>query len=219
VYDEAQARRDLGELQALLAPGVPLQEARDILPFVADHADLFCLLAGYNNQAVVFDRLGAEISFMGQFRADLIAGDSTRRAYSFVEFEDAEYDSIFEDTRRQQEAWSRRCDHGMSQLVDWLWLTDDQRHSTLLPHILGPQPITITAVLIIGRDHFLKGNGSERTRLEWRRNRTLVNSQHVLIYTFDEMMNDLRGRLARRSALARTSPPTASHRVIRPRRR
>ncbi len=50
VYDEAQARRDLGELQALLAPGVPLQEARDILPFVADHADLFCLLAGYNNQ-------------------------------------------------------------------------------------------------------------------------------------------------------------------------
>jgi len=210
VRDEAQARDDLEEFAALLAPRTPLSESRDILPFLQTHADLCALMTMYNIPATGnCDRVGGEVPFFGQYRADLIVGNATQRAYTFFEFEDATETSIFQRTNNQQHPWSARCEHAMSQIVDWLWLMDTHRDSPLLRQMFGPEPIRVAAVLVLGRDHWLVEPASniKRERLEWRRTKTSINEHKIYICTFDELLNDLRGRARYTLALAATPPP------------
>ena len=216
IYDEAQARDDLDDFAALLEPRTPLLESLDILPFFRAHADLCALMNVYNPRAMVYDRVGGEVSFFGQYRADLIVGDAERRAYTFIEFEDATEASIFARTNNQQHPWSARCEHAMSQIVDWLWITDAHPGSPLLRQTFGPQPMEIATVLVLGRDHWLiePNDTTKRERLEWRRNKTIINSQKVYKCTFDELFNDLCGRAGYRPALATIPPPPA--RTARP---
>ena len=46
--------------------------------------------------------------------------------------------------------------------------------------------INYYGVLIIGRSAFLSEN--EQKRLNWRRRHFVVNSQHIVIYTFDQLL-------------------------------
>jgi len=166
---------------------------------------------------MVYDRVGGGISFFGQYRADFIVGDFVRRAYTFLEFEDATETSIFGRTNNQQSHWSIRCERAMSQIVDWLWIADAHRGSPLLGQAFGPQPMEIAAVLVLGRDHWLVDPNSniKRERLEWRRNNTIVNNHKVYICTYDELLNDLSGRARYRPAFA-TTPPRSPASPIRP---
>ena len=219
VLDEAQARDDLDELAALLAPRTPLDEKDNILPFFQERADLCALMSMYNWDAQPeCDRLGGEISFLGQYRADLVVGNMARRAYAFFEFEDAKETSIFRRTNNQQPPWSPRCERAMSQTVDWLWLMDTHPGSPLLRQMFGSGPITVTAVLVLGRDHWLVdpiGN-TKSERLEWRRTKTIVNNHKIYICTFDELLNDLRGRAQYSRTLAATPPPPLPAPAIAP---
>jgi len=45
---------------------------------------------------------------------------------------------------------------------------------------------------LLGRDHFLKQAGLTQ-RFEWRRKFTVINSQHLHCFTFDELALELRG--------------------------
>ena len=50
--------------------------------------------------------------------------------------------------------------------------------------------INYYGILIIGRSAFLSEN--EQKRLAWRRRHFVVNSQHILIYTFDQLLDLLK---------------------------
>jgi len=152
VYDEAAARVALDALEALLAARDELSERDDILPFLRAHPHLCALIGSYNRRANVYDRLGLEAPLFGQFTADLVSGDGAARAYTLVECEDGRPGSLFAQRARQRTEWSPRCEHGLSQLTDWLWLLDDQKHTHIVEAIFGARPITATVVLVIGRD-------------------------------------------------------------------
>jgi len=116
------------------------------LPTFREHGHLCALLGLYSQRANIIDHLAVEAPLFGQFRADVVAGDHEAGAYTFVEFEDASENSLFEGDRGQRE-WSRRCEHAMSQLVDWLWITSDLTQTRLLQGVFGPDPIEVTVAL------------------------------------------------------------------------
>lgn len=49
------------------------------------------------------------------------------------------------------------------------------------------------ALLVIGRDGFL--GVRERSRLQWRQQRVVVDSRHVHVLTYDQLLEDLSFRL------------------------
>ncbi|HVA88614.1 MAG TPA: Shedu immune nuclease family protein [Chloroflexota bacterium] len=192
VYDEQAAQADLDALESLLTTRDELSEREDILPFLRSHPHLCALIGSYNRRANTQDRPGLEVPLFGQFTADLVSGDSATRGYTLVEFEDGRPNSIFVRRAWQRTEWSPRCEHGLSQLTDWLWLLDDQAHTHLFEEIFGARPVTARVVLVIGRDRSL--TAADRRRLEWRRDHVIINSQHLYCCTFEELLRDLRWR-------------------------
>lgn len=205
VYNEDAARADLDALEALLTTRSELSERDDVLPFLRQHPHLCALIGSYNRRANLYDRLGLEVPLFGQFTADLISGDRTTRAYTLIEFEDGRPGSLFVRRARQRTEWSPRCEHGLSQLTDWLWLLDDQEHTQIFEETFGARPFTATVVLVMGRDSGLAPE--ERRRLEWRRDRVVINSQHLYCCTFDELLRDLRWRARWHPWIRTVTPP------------
>jgi hypothetical protein len=168
------------------------------------HPQLTALLASYNASATICDRLGVEVGLYGEVVTDVIAGDWSQRAYCFVEFEDATPTSLFTRRARHGSDWSPRFNHGFNQIVDWLWLLDDQEATAAFAEEFGPPPISIVALLVIGRHHDVSPRNQRR--LAWRRQHLLVNSQHIYCCTFDDLLRDLHGRLNGFLAWAATAP-------------
>jgi Domain of unknown function (DUF4263) len=203
-FDRVACLADLDAFAALLQAKHELSERDDILPFFRTHPHLAALLGSYNVGATNCDRLGVEVGLYGEFVADVVAGDRSRRAYCFVEFEDAMPASLFARRARHGTDWSPRFSRGFNQIVDWLWLLDDQEMTAGFAEDFGPPPISIVALLVIGRDRDMSQR--DRRRLAWRQRHLLVNSQHIYCYTFDDLLHDLHGRLHGFQAWAATAP-------------
>jgi hypothetical protein len=202
-FDIEACRSDLDTLDALLTAQAELSEREDILPFFRDHPHLAAFLGSYNANVISYDRLGLEVPLFGQFVADLVVGDRTRRAYCFIEFEDGRSTSMFVRRGRHTTEWSPRFEHGMSQLVDWIWLLDDQERTWQFEDQFGSRPIDVVTLLVVGRD--MAVSEMDRRRLQWRRSHVIANSQHMYCCTFDELLRDLRWR-GRWSPWARSVP-------------
>lgn len=191
-FDPMVCRTDLDAFEDLLTAKPELSERDDVLPFFRDHPNLSALLGSYNPNVTAYDRLGVEVGLFGQFTADVVAGDGQSRAYCFVEFEDGRSNSIFVRRGRQTTEWGARFEHAFGQVVDWLWLLDDQEHTTAFEELFGPRPLDVTALLVAGRDSGI--SDSDRRRLKWREKHIVINSHHIYCYTFDDLLRSLRRR-------------------------
>ncbi len=137
------------------------------------------------------DRLAYEFDFFGDYAAGLAVGDSKRGAYCFIEFENAAPDSIFVRAGKKASfEWSSRFDKGYSQTIDWFWkLNDMAGTSTMRARFDDHDSIDYFGLLVIGRTKGLMP--LERRRLDWRRQKVIVDSRHVHCLTFDEFYRDL----------------------------
>lgn len=193
-FDPVRCAAELDDLARLLSERSTLAERRDILPFFRSRRQLSALLGTYHSGLATYDRLACELRLFGAFTIDVVVGDWAKKAFCFVEFEDARSDSIFVRGRRGTSEWSPRFEHGFGQIVDWFWKLDDLRGTTSLTEVFGAPAIDAEAVLVLGRDAAM--TDTERARLAWRRRRVLVDSKHVYCCTFDELEHDLRERLS-----------------------
>jgi hypothetical protein len=141
------------------------------------------------------DRLAYEFDFFGDYAADLAVGNSKRGAYCFIEFENAAPDSIFVKAGKKSSLeWARRFDKGYSQIIDWFWkLHDMVKSETARARFDDRASIDYYGVLVIGRSAGLQP--LERARLDWRRQRVIVDSRPIYCLTFDEFYDDLAFRL------------------------
>jgi len=203
-FDRAACQLDLDAFDVLLNAKQSLSERDDILPFVRAHPHLVALLASYNAAAATCNRLGVEVGLYGEFVADAIAGDRSKKAYCFVEFEDAMPRSLFTPRPRHGTDWASRFSRGFNQVVDWLWALDDHEATTAFADEFGPPPITVVALLVVGRNADVSPR--DQRRLEWRRRHVLVNSHHIYCCTFDDLLRDLRSRLNGFQDWAATTP-------------
>jgi len=202
--DPAAVAADLDTFARLLAAKSELAEKANIPPFFRDHPHLAAFLGTYAYTASIIDQLAVEVSLLGQFVVDIVAGNQAKKAYCLIECEDGFADSIFRSRGRHTTTWAPRFEQGVSQIVDWMWLLADQEHSLAFEELFGPRPVELTLLLIIGRDSGV--SIADRRRLEWRSWHMPVHGHRIYIYTFDDLLRDLRGRLATFHAYA-TRPP------------
>ena len=135
-----------------------------------------------------------EYDIFGDFSADLVIGDSLKKAYCFVEFEDAASASLFVSKQgKSTPEWSPRFEKGFSQIVDWFWKLDDLEKTDAFEDRFAARNIDYMGLLIIGRNEDLKFR--EKKRLEWRQKNLILNSKHIYCLTFDELYEDLLFRL------------------------
>lgn len=192
-FDVIRCIAELEEFEKLLEQE-KLLESHDILPFFKRNLHLSAFVASYVAEIVRFDRIKHEFTFFGDFRADLVVGDSVNKTYCFIEFEDATQNSIFVNKGRSTSDWSPRFEHGFSQIVDWFWKLDDFKNTAQFRAIFDSDSINLYGMLIIGRDSFL--SPIDKNRLRWRLNKVLIDSQKIICITFDQLARDLKDRLS-----------------------
>lgn len=94
-FRSRQARDEWNGFDRLLESKEQLSEKDDILPFFKISLNISLLIGSYFPNIRKCDVLAHEYPIYGDFRADLIVGDSDRREYLLVEFENGAKDSLF----------------------------------------------------------------------------------------------------------------------------
>jgi hypothetical protein len=185
-FDIKQCKKELKEFGDILRKNVTLSEQKIVLPFFKKSKHLGAFIGFMHSNIGRFDRFASEFSFYGQFSCDLISGDSITKSYCIVEFEDAESKSIFARSARSHPYWSRRYETGFGQLVDWIWTISDFRHTPPFNDTFGSVNADFIALLIIGRNRFIK-DANDKRRFEWRSRNVSVNGIKVTCMTYDEL--------------------------------
>jgi hypothetical protein len=191
--DLAAGRQQVQELKALLDGSADLGEGV-FHDFFEPRLDLRALVGLYNPSLASPNRLAWQYPVFGEFRSDFAVGDWARKAYTFVEYEDAGPRSLFvQQGNRPSRAWSSRFEAGYSQIVDWFYKLHVMTDTPDMEARLGKRSIRYTGVLLIGRDQHLEAG--EQLRLEWRQEHVVVNSKHIVCVTYDQLLEDLLFRL------------------------
>jgi len=172
-FSPDRCRRSLADFETLLADHPELSERGDVPGFFKAHPDLSGFIGVYNGYLGTPDLVRHEYDLFGDFVCDVVVGDSRSGAFTFIEFEDARPNSVFDHTAgRATPPWSRRFRHGFSQLVDWFWKLDDLKRTDDFTDRFGVGPIRATGVLVVGRREPLRER--EARRLRWRLDKVTV---------------------------------------------
>lgn len=119
-FDLTRAQIELGRYKQLLDSKPWLGERDDILPFFGEHRQVAALLGTWNAEILIPDRIAFEYDLFGDYKCDLVIGRSTKPAFCFVEFEDAQSKSVFLTRANRQTAdWAPRFERAYRQVVDW----------------------------------------------------------------------------------------------------
>ena len=103
-FDWELFEKELEEFGDLLRENDTLEEQKQIQPFFKNRLQL-CAGIGLIN---IFnpDSLAFEFDLWGKFNCDLVIGSSQAKMYSFIEFEDAQPDSLFKIIKKINKKWS-----------------------------------------------------------------------------------------------------------------
>lgn len=185
-FDPKQCRVEWQELDTLLKSKHPLDEAKDILPFFKTRHDLSTLISWYFPNISNADVFAHEYPIYGDFKADLVLGDSTTHNYLLVEFENGDTDSIFKKKKgKSTPDWAQRFEGAFSQLLDWLWKLEDMRSTANFTHAFGNRQAKFQGLIVIGKDMSL--SQQEIARLKWRVDKVVVDSNAVFCVSFNEL--------------------------------
>lgn len=203
---------DLAALDKLLADKDELDETGtgSLQAFFTSRPNLLLLMSHAFCPGLLPAAYLPECSVVHEFRADYAMANHDRSKFLFVEFENAKEDSIFTSKAKTKAnrsfQWSRAFERGFSQVVDWYFRIDDYQKTSKIEEHVGAPKIDYVGILLPGRDCFLKQAGLMQ-RFEWRRKFTLINSQHLHCFTFDELALELRGHYDTLIDLAGTVSP------------
>jgi hypothetical protein len=193
-YEPAAVRRELRELARLLSRP-SLSERKDLLPFFRKREQLSAFMGTYALNIGPATHLAYEFPFLGDFAADIIVGNRDQGEYLVIELEDGAPNSVFTKVKgKKTKEWSKRFDHGYSQLIDWFSCLDDYRQTGKFIDEFGHGYVTFYGLLIIGRNAGM--TDGDRRRLKWRTKNVVVNSQPITCITFDDLNDALQRRLA-----------------------
>jgi hypothetical protein len=188
-------KRELDELEAFLNTNKTLQERAQVLPFFKARPVLTAAIGMLGQTVTVPDQYAHELNLFGDFAADAASGDSQTNGVLLIEFEDALPYSVFATAGAGKvRPWSRRFEHGVSQLTDWVWrLSEEAPGSTASTRIFRTASPQISLLLVIGRDSDL--TDVEKARLRWRTNHVRIGPYQMSCLTFDQVLSSLRRRV------------------------
>jgi Domain of unknown function (DUF4263) len=188
-FRATQCQRELNKLGRLLESRHELGEDAHLKPLFRKARQLSAFMGIYAGIGPA-NLLSYEFGIAGDFCADFVLGNRQSQTYCLVEFEDGGLNSIFTAAgRKTTSEWSRRFDHGFSQLVDWFCALDDLKDTGKLAKVFGYGHVKFHGLLVIGRSSGL--SDGDLRRLRWRSERVLINSHPVQCITYDQMHQDL----------------------------
>jgi hypothetical protein len=194
VYSAAKVKQELRDFDKLLKFKASLSERKDLQPFFRKREQLSAFVGTYAHDIGPATHLAYEFPFLGDFSADIIVGNRDQGEYLVVELEDATPSSVFTKIKdKHTKEWSKRFDHGYSQLIDWFSCLDDYRKTDKFKDEFGHGYVTFYGLLIVGRNAGM--DEGDRRRLKWRTKNVVVNSQPITCITFDDLYDTLQRRL------------------------
>ncbi|ACL60539.1 Shedu immune nuclease family protein [Methylobacterium nodulans] len=185
----ATARHNLNGYQTNLASRASLGETADIQPFFYNRYDLAAMCSYYFPDIRTVDSIAHEFVIYGDFKADMIIGDSALARYLLVEFEDGLPNSIFNKTPKTAPDWAKRFEGAFSQVIDWLWKLDDMRSTGDFQRVFGTRDASFQALIIAGKGMNL--SDQEKSRLRWRVDKLRVDSKAVSVVSLDDLVADV----------------------------
>jgi hypothetical protein len=195
VYDPAKCRRQVTAFGKLLASKKTLSERDELLPFFKKRPELAAFIGTYASSIGPAAQLAFEFPFLGDFAADVVLGSREHGEFCVVELEDGRPDGVFTKVgQKSTREWSRRFDHGFSQLVDWFYALDDLKKTARFAKDFGHGHVRFFGLLVIGRSAGIAE--SDRARLKWRTEKVRVDSHSIDCLTFDDLYEHLRRRLS-----------------------
>jgi hypothetical protein len=180
-----KCRKELDEFNLLLKTKSEIGET-ELLKFFEVRSQLILLMG----RVVAIDapaKYNDELPIIGKYRADFVVADKSQTTFAFIEFENAEENSIFGKTLNKKTCvypWSQRFEQGYSQVIDWYLHLAANHNSISMQSEFGSFSIKYYGALIIGRDCFLSKSDC-RERFTRRVDKTLVDSKYISCYTFD----------------------------------
>jgi hypothetical protein len=199
-------------LKTLLAANPDLSE-KDFQAFFHPRTHLRAFTGLYNPNLARANRLAWEYPIFGDFRCDFAIGDSVRKAYTFVEYEDAGPTSLFvKQGEKATRTWSRRVDAGYGQIIDWFYKLHSMTDTPEMETRLGKRSVQCTGLLIIGLlfdgAHTQGISTSDTLNAPWRRERDLAGGDGASALSLTQVKRenprDSRGFLVRGLARIRT---------------
>lgn len=194
-FSEEKALAQIDELEVLLATSQAVAERAELMPFFKENRHAAASLGLLHPEVWTPTLLDFEYSLYQKYRADLIVGDETRGTFLVVELENAGVESIFESRGRKEPYWSPRFLNGFSQLVDWLYTLDRLPSGSALEDEFGRTDPSFYPALIVGRREAI--TRSEAKRLRWYREKVVVDSKRIIMLTFDDVVENVRGIIRR----------------------
>lgn len=192
-FDLATFEREVGEYELLLRKPW-LSERSDILPFFKARPILSSQIATDFSGMVVVNKIAFEYDVFGDFACDVAIGNTVRSTFCFVEFEDAQENSIFQKGNRYKPSFGQRLEHGYSQVMDWFCKIESMRNS---PHEFvdrfGVPSIEYHGILIIGRNSSM--DATMRYRLDWRSKNLRLLHKHVVVSSYDDLLMHFQDKL------------------------
>lgn len=183
--DPTVARSQRIELRDHLNANPRLMEA-DLRAFIRGRPQIVASMGLLNAAADTTDRWAPELDLLAKHVCDFVVGDSRRCAYTLVELEDGNPESVYEPVPATP-YFTSRFNHGYSQVVDWLCLLDSAQDTPDFRDYWGQSsPPQFSGLLVIGRGPSLTSEG--RRRMEWRSAKVKVNSHPVMCLTYDDLV-------------------------------
>jgi hypothetical protein len=191
--DGSALLREIYDFERFLCTN-PRRERRQFLPFFARHPQLCAYLGFFNSAVRSATHIATEFSLWGDFTCDLLAGSIRDKAFLCVEFEDARENSLFRpQAGRRNSHWGTRAEHGVSQVIDWLFRISREDGSDQLQRDFGARHLRLMGLVVVGRSADL--NEYARVRLEWRSQNSSVGGANIWIVTYDDLLEWLKGRV------------------------
>lgn len=202
---EKQFKKDicqdsLVEFSSFLRDKTEIEETGNgsLQEFFINHSDLLLLMGDCffpNMYAAAYQK---EFSILGEFRADFAISNSCKSKFLFVEFEPAKRESVFAKKTDGKGIvsyeWSDKFEHGFSQILDWHYRMEDLRRTARFQEHFGSEDVEYEGILVVGRDCFVKEVGG-MARLNWRKDKTVIDSRKIYCMTYDKLFRELQGRM------------------------
>lgn len=194
--EKKKCRSELDELETLLKSKSDIGE-QELLKFFKSRPQLILLMG----RVVGIDapkKYNNELPIIGKFRSDFVVSNDAQTCFSFIEFEDAKGNSIFNKTINKKTLvypWSSRFEHGYSQVIDWYLHLSVNNQTQNMKSEFGAFQITYSGALIIGRKNSLN-RGDCNERFDQRVRKSLIDSKHITCYTFDDLYEAMEDQFA-----------------------
>jgi hypothetical protein len=212
VFNHVQFKKELDQFRALLNTKKVLGE-REIPSLFKASLHLTAYIGTTLGNIGVARQVADEFQLMGDYGADIAFGNREKQ-FCFVELEDGGPKSVLEKIgKKSTKEWSKRYEHGFSQIVDWFCHLDDFKKTERFHKNFGYGHIDFVGLLLIGRNEGL--DADDIRRLRWRTHNVIVNSHPVICMTYDDLYKELNEGYERCSAafaaeLTPAQPPTST---------